>query len=191
MMRDAVAALIAERGLGGFTVGDLMERADLSRSTFYGHYSDLDCLLLQLKQEIIDDIAAVKPEIMAISLRQVMAFERTGQPPAVTIRLFDLLREHGSLLAVLLGPDGDARFQAELRDEVCADLIRSVLHSKYTREPSPLVEYYISYYASALLGLMQRWLLTGMAEDSDSMARTMLSIMFLKPGDSIRLKGGR
>ena len=189
MMREALASLIAERGLGNFTVGDLMERADLNRSTFYGHYSDLDELLLKLKQEVIADIEAVKPEILAITLRQVMAFERSGQPPEVTIRLFDILREHGNLLRVLLGPQGDAGFQAQLRDEVCADLIRSVLHAKYTEQPSLLVEYYISYYSSALLGLMQRWLAGGMAEDSYSMGRIMLSIMFLRPGDPIRLKG--
>jgi AcrR family transcriptional regulator len=191
MMREAMATLIAERGLGNFTVGDLMDRADLNRSTFYGHYSDLDCLLLQLKQEVICDIEAIKPEILAISLVEMLAFEHSGRPPAVTIRLFDVLREHGNLLRVLLSPQGDAGFQAQLRDEVCADLIRSVLHAKYTERPSRLVEYYISYYASALLGLMQRWLTDGMAEASLSMGRIMLSIMFLKPGYTIKLKGGR
>ncbi|MCL2883725.1 MAG: TetR family transcriptional regulator C-terminal domain-containing protein, partial [Coriobacteriia bacterium] len=59
----------------------------------------------------------------------------------------------------------------------------------YTRDPSPLTEYYIAYYAAALLGLIQHWLERGMPEDSHTMARIMLSIMFLKPGDPIKLQG--
>jgi len=191
MMREAMAGLVSERGLGNFTVSELMERADLNRSTFYGHYTDLESLLAQLEQEVIDDIDSLRPQILAIPLAEVVAFETTGRPLEVTVRLFDALREHGSLLAALLGERGDAGFQARLRDEVCADLIRSVLHAKYTDRPSPLVEYYISYYASALLGLMQRWLALGMPESSREMGRIMLSVMFLKPGDPIRLKGGR
>jgi AcrR family transcriptional regulator len=189
MMREALASLIAERGLGNFTVSDLMDKADLNRSTFYGHYSDLDDLLAELKQEIVNDLAAIKPRLLNVSLPEVLAFERSGRPPKVTIEVFDTLREHGKLLAVLLGPHGDSQFQAQLRDVVCTDMVRSVLHDKYTREPNALVEYYISYYASALLGLIQRWLEKGMVEDSPTMGRIMLSIMFLKPGDSIKLKG--
>ena len=189
MMRQAVADLISERGLGNFTVSDLTDKADLNRSTFYGHYSDLDNMILQLKQEIVDDLSNLRPLIVSLSFQDVLAFELAGEPPAVTILLFDILREHGQLLCGLLCANGDAQFQAELRDEVCADLIRTILDKKYTQNPSALVEYYIRYYSSALLGLIQRWLETGMIEDSQQMARVMLSIMFLRPGDSIKLKG--
>ena len=191
MMREAVAGLIAERGLGNFTVGDLMEKADLNRSTFYGHYSDLDDLILQLKQEIINDLDCLKPLIVAVSFQDILAFEVAGTPPAVTVVLFDTLREHGQLLCALLCPNGDAQFQADLRDNVCAGLIRSILSEKYTKKPSALVEYYIRYYSSALLGLIQRWFEYGMVENSHEMARILLSVMFLRPGDSIKLKGER
>jgi len=189
MMREAFSTLVTERGLGGFTVGDLMERADLNRSTFYAHYSDLDTLLQNFEQEISDELEALKPRLLAVTLREMLAFERSGQPPKVTIELFEMLREHGSLLRVLLSPQGDAHFQAQLRDVVCVDMIRSVLHDKYTKDENALVDYYVSYYSAALLGLIQHWLANGMQEDSHQMARIMLSIMFLKPGDPIRLKG--
>ncbi|MCL2632604.1 MAG: TetR/AcrR family transcriptional regulator [Coriobacteriia bacterium] len=191
MMREAVADLISEQGLGNFTVADLMQKADLNRSTFYSHYSDLDDLMLTLKQEIRDDLDSIRPHILSVTLKDVLAFELAGTPPSVTILLFDTLREHGHLLRVLLCPNGDAQFQAELRDEFCADVIRSILHEKYTRNPNALVDYYVSYYSSAMHGLIRRWLEGGMQEDSHEMARIMLSIMFLKPGDSIKLKGAR
>jgi len=189
MIRDAYAQLVEERGLNSFTVSDLMDRADLNRSTFYSHFADLNSLLMHFEQEIIDELTAIKPRILAVSLDELLAFSLTGQPPTVTIYVFDTLREHGSLLRVLLGEHGDIGFHTQLRDTVCTDLVRSVLAEKYTKSPSALVEYYIAYYASALLGLIQRWLKEGMIEDSETIARIMLSVMFLKPGDSILLLG--
>jgi len=190
MLREACAELIAERGLDGFSVGELTERADLNRGTFYAHYKDLPDMLASLEAEIIDSLASLRPKLQAVPLGELLAFPRKGQPPAVTVELFDILRQHGALLRVLLSPTGDAGFQARLRDRLCTDLIRSVLHDKYTRQPNALTNYYIAYYAAALLGLIWRWLDGGMAEDSQQMARIMLSIMFLKPGDPIELKGG-
>jgi hypothetical protein len=64
-----------------------------------------------------------------------------------------------------------------------------VLHEKYTKTANQLVNYYVSYYSSALFGLMQSWFEGGMIEDSPTIAHIMLSVMFLKPGDPIRLVG--
>jgi AcrR family transcriptional regulator len=191
MLRDAFTQLIEERGLDGFSVGELTDRADINRGTFYAHYRDMTELLGIYEDEIITGLASLKPQIKAVTIRDLLLFTRRGTLPPVTIELFDLLREHGPLLRVLLSPSGDAAFQARLKDRLCANLVRSVLRSKYTSNPKPLTEYYIAYYASAMLGLIQRWLEYNMAEDSETMAHIMLTIMMLKPGDPIELKGVR
>jgi AcrR family transcriptional regulator len=189
MLREAFAQLIAERGLDGFSVGELTARADINRGTFYAHYRDMTDLLRRFEDEIIADLHALKPQIQTVTLRELLTFNRKGIPPRVTIELFDVLREHGHLLRVLLSPSGDAAFQARLRDRTCTDFVRSVLHSRYLKNPQPLTEYYIAYYASATLGLIQRWLERDMPEGSEEMARILLSVMMLRPGDSIELKG--
>jgi AcrR family transcriptional regulator len=189
MLREAFAQLIEERGFDGFSVGYLTSRADINRCTFYAHYRDMTDLLTTFEEEIITDLASLKPKLKAVTIKDLLLFTREGTPPPVTIELFDLLREHGHLLRVLLSPSGDAAFQARLRDRLCEDLVRSVLHSKYTANPKPLTEYYIAYYASATLGLIQRWLQGGLTESSDEMARILLSVMMLRPGDHIELMG--
>jgi AcrR family transcriptional regulator len=191
MLRQAYTALIEERGLDGFSIGDLTERADLNRGTFYAHYKDMDDLHRSFEQEIIDSLANLKPRLQAVPLTELVAFSRKGVPPRVCIEIFDVLHDHAPLLRLLLSPRGDAAFQARLRDQLCTDLVRSVLHEKYTRNPEPLTEYYIAYYASALVGLIWHWLKRDTPESSDEMAGIMLSIMFLKPGDPIELKGAR
>ena len=191
LLREAFAELLEERGFDGFSVGDLAERADINRATFYAHYRDMGDMLAVFEEEILSSLLSLKPKIQAVSLAELFEFTQTGTPPHVTIEVFDLLREHGSLLRVLLSPKGDAVFHAHMRDRLCSDLVRSVLNSKYTENPSALTEYYISYYASATVGLIHHWLDRGMIESSQEMARIMLSIMMLKPGEPIEFKGVR
>ena len=188
LLGEAFAQLLEERGLDGFSVGDLTERADINRATFYSHYRDMDDLLRFFEEEIITSLMALKPKIQSVGLAELLNFNLTGTPPPVTVELFDQLRKRGTLLRVLLSSKGDPVFQARLRDRLCSDLVQSVLHRKYTTNPTPLTEYYISYYASAMLGLIQHWLDRNMTESSEEMARVMLSIMMLKPGDPIELR---
>ena len=44
-LRNALVALIIERGWDGFSVQELCERADVGRSTFYMHYADKEEVL--------------------------------------------------------------------------------------------------------------------------------------------------
>ncbi len=44
-LRDALLDLMAERGYDAVTVQDIIDRADVGRSTFYNHYTDKDQLL--------------------------------------------------------------------------------------------------------------------------------------------------
>ncbi len=53
--------------------------------------------------------------------------------------------------------------------------------------PMPFVSYYISFYASAYLGVITHWIEMGMKEDSQTMALIAMRLLFIKPGEPIRL----
>lgn len=57
---DAFARLTRERDYGAFTVGEMLERANVGRSTFYAHYRGKDDVLLQafgmFHEWIADDV---------------------------------------------------------------------------------------------------------------------------------------
>jgi AcrR family transcriptional regulator len=46
LLHQALIELILEKGYGRITVQDILDRADVGRSTFYSHYRDKDTLLL-------------------------------------------------------------------------------------------------------------------------------------------------
>ena len=54
---DALIALMQEKAFDTITVQDVLERAHVSRSTFYAHYSDKDDLLMSDAEEFFEAIS--------------------------------------------------------------------------------------------------------------------------------------
>lgn len=57
-LKDALTDLILERGYEAVTVQDIIDRADIGRSTFYAHFIDKDDLLMA----ILSDLQARGPD---------------------------------------------------------------------------------------------------------------------------------
>lgn len=186
-LRSALISLMETKGFEAITVNDLCSAANLNRGTFYNHFSDKEDLLATLEDEVMDDISRIQSEMGTLAVRDVMAYCVAKKPLPFLITLFDYLREQGDFFHAVLGPGGDSRFGSRLRDSVCTNLIQGVLHEKYRNDPDPFVGYYLSFYASAYLGVITRWIETGMKEDSEQMARIAMRLLFIKPGEPIRL----
>lgn len=56
MIKHAVAKLIQEKELSKITVTDVIQTADISRGTFYAHYTDIYAVLEQIENEELDNL---------------------------------------------------------------------------------------------------------------------------------------
>lgn len=186
-LRGALIALMEERGFDGFTVNDLCEQADLNRGTFYNHFRDKDDLLAQLEAEVMDDLERFQAQMQDLTVPYLWAHKTKKRPLPFLVELFDYLREQGAFLHAVLGPGGDVGFGPRLRDSICTNLVQSILHERYRNDPSPFVGYYVAFFASAYLGVIERWIETGMRESSEEMALVAMRLFFIKPGESIKL----
>lgn len=54
MIREAFLDLLDEKEFGKITVTDIVNRADLNRSTFYAHYPDVQGVVEEIQDEIIN-----------------------------------------------------------------------------------------------------------------------------------------
>ena len=70
---------------------------------------------------------------------------------------------------------------------MCDNFILSLLHARYRADRTAFVDYYVAFYANAYLGVICRWIETGMEESSEEMARIAVRLLFIKPGESIKL----
>lgn len=186
-LRDALICLMDARGLDDITVNDLCTRADLNRGTFYNHFHDKEHLLATFEDEVMRDLEHIQAQMQDMTVRKLLTYRARRKPLPFLVELFDYLREQGAFLHAVLGPGGDVRFAPRLRDSICTNLIQSILHERYRSNPSPFVGYYVAFYAAAYLGVIQRWIDTGMQEGSEEMALVAMKLFFIKPGDTIKL----
>ena len=182
-LRDALIKLMEERGFEGFSVNDLCARADLNRGTFYNHFSDKESLLAALEDEIMADLERFQGQMAELTVHSLMTYRARKKPLPFLVELFEYLREQGDFLHAVLGPGGDVRFGPRLRDSICTNLVQSILHERYRNDPSPFVGYYVAFFASAYLGVIERWIETGMQESSEEMALIAMRLFFIKPGE--------
>lgn len=61
MLGEALVTLIREKDYSTITVGDIVERADVGRSTFYAHYEDKDSLLVAQMERVIEFLSQHVP----------------------------------------------------------------------------------------------------------------------------------
>jgi AcrR family transcriptional regulator len=110
LLREALIALIEERGFDALTIGELTERALVSRAAFYRNYQD--------KYDLVDQIFA---EAMSALLAAVSDLGR-DHPAEIWVTFFEHIAEYERLYRALLGKNGSPWFVRKMRGAL-ADLI--------------------------------------------------------------------
>jgi AcrR family transcriptional regulator len=62
LLGDALVELMLEKHFESITVQDILDRADVGRSTFYAHYTDKEGLLLSQIEQVIREMEAYATE---------------------------------------------------------------------------------------------------------------------------------
>jgi AcrR family transcriptional regulator len=144
-LQDALVALVVERGYDRITVQDLLDRADVGRSTFYAHFRDKDALFQSCFDDLRDDLQ-----------RQLGGTDPHGPPagptPSVGV-IFDHAHRHRQVYRAVCGRPGGTMVTRHLHRLIC-DLVRGHLGAVGTGLPVDVVA---EYHAGALLAVLVWW----------------------------------
>jgi AcrR family transcriptional regulator len=147
-LSEALVALILEKRFDAITVQNVIDRADVSRSTFYAHFRDKEDLFLSGWERVLEGFA-----------RQV-AWEQVGAAHFVPVKeLFQHLREfHHFYLALVRSRKTDLIYQTGL--VYLSKYVEESLTAWLAGKPRPLVPIPVlsNYLASEMLGLLRWWL---------------------------------
>src|SRR6266700_5590908 len=159
LLRTALMDLIKERDFDELTVGEIAERAMVSRAGFYRYYQDKYDLVEQLFEEAVQ---AMMNEV-GEEAHTVRSSEETPTVPEAWVKFFKHLAQYQRLYRVLLGRASGAWFVAKMRMALTEVLSRRV------QQPSSCVQHgkqvAIAYdrlapelSASLLIEIITRWL---------------------------------
>ena len=182
-LRDALAGeTLACGDLSQVTVTSVAKRADITRRTFYSHYRDIPEFVATIEQEALSELIPFAQRISAVTLDELEAAIHVFAPCPHSEELLAYIRENGELFSALLGEGGDPAFVEKL-----SQMVRSVVEARaldgFEAEMMAGFDYYLTFVISAEVGVLVRWLTTGMRESDGMMARIMTALLFVRPGD--------
>jgi AcrR family transcriptional regulator len=103
LLREALIALIEERGFEALTIGELTERAMVSRAAFYRNYQDKYDLVEQIFEEAMSALLSAVGEL--------------GQehPAEAWVKFFEHIAQYERFYRALLGRKGSPWFARKMR----------------------------------------------------------------------------
>ena len=170
-MHEALMALIVEKGYEAITVQDILDRADVGRSTFYAHYRDKDELLLSSFEHL--------RTLFEQQQQALFDSRRTGREPEVNfiLELFRHAAEHHQLYKAIAGRQSGEMILKYLRSYLYTMLIGPLTEITRNKKSPPVpMEITTHHLVNSLLSLMTWWLDNNMpysAERMDEIFRTL------------------
>lgn len=182
-LREALAAEIVATGdLSQVTVTAVADRAGVTRRTFYSHYRDIPNLVSHTETEALADLRTLAREIAQVKLTDLEEAIHKFEPCPRSMEVLTYFQDEGAHLVPLLGEGGDPAFAEKIKD-----MVREVVMERALHGFSPLAlhvfDYYLTFVIAAEVGVLVRWLTTGMVESPEIMSRMMTALMFVRPGD--------
>jgi AcrR family transcriptional regulator len=149
-LKEGLTDLILEKGYEAVTVQDIIDRADVGRSTFYAHFTDKEDLLMA----ILSDLQVPGPEISS----------RKADDPAFgwTLELFihfgSARRLFKALASSQSGPPGQREMTSWLEELAEAELARL----RAPRQLDPVQrETVVRFLVGTFMGFMVWWMRDG------------------------------
>ncbi len=164
LMQEALMALIVEKGYESVTVQDILNRADVGRSTFYAHYRDKDELLLSGFEHLRTLFEQQQQSLLAVKQGS------NGPEFNMILELFRHTGQHHKLYKAIAGKQSGEMILKYLHRYLYDMLI--VPHTalmKNKKNPPVPIEITTHWIVSSLLSLMVWWLDNNMPYSAEKM----------------------
>lgn len=183
-LRNAMMALILEKGYNAVTVEDITTRADLGRTTFYLHYRDKEELLIESMEAIAEDL---KSQVERIAGENPGDSLMNSNPVALVFRHVD---ENRDLYRIILKGEGSNKVASRIRDiiEQAATEFFFRHMSSFVSEPPDVPKGLVAaYFASSMLGFITMLLEKDMPYRGDEAADLFMILFFRGAGRVLNL----
>lgn len=181
LLRDALLTLVHEKGYDRVTVQDIIDRADVGRSTFYAHYRDKDDLLMSG----FDEVRSAFEE--GDGHGEVSPTPTTESERLPSLAFFEHADASRSVYRALVGRRG-VELVKDYVHRSLSDLLRTHLRARAgERKLAIPLEATVQFAASTLLGLAIWWIESDAPQTAEEMDEIFLRLA--EPGIRAALSG--
>lgn len=162
-LRNALFALILEKGYEAVTIEDITRRADVGRTTFYLHFKDKEDLLIESLDATIDDFIQRVSSLPISAWAQSLEYNgESGAQRSPVLLVFEHAAENANLYRVMLRGEGVSRAQNQVR-AVIANAVGEFIRQWVEKDHlvihlSVPMDFFANYFAGSLMGILTWWL---------------------------------
>ena len=164
---EAFTQLLAEKKAGQITVGEIIDRADVGRATFYAHFETKDFLLKELCGELFGHIFDSMGDK---SGRHKYIFD-CDAPNSVFLHLFYHLQKNDHSILQLLAGQNNEPFLRYFKE----GLVKLVDSRVRVEEKGLPREFLVNHIASSFVETVKWWIDHGMEQPPEEITLWFLS----------------
>ena len=170
---EALISLLYEKSFSKITVGDIIERADIGRATFYAHFETKDFLLKELCDELFCHIF----DCMQTKETEHKHIFECEAPDSVFLHLLVHLKKNDNHILELLLSDNDALFLDYFKKGL-KDIIRSSEFAlKKSKEENLPEDFVVNYIAVVFVETVRWWTSGKMKETPEEIYNYFISLI--------------
>ncbi|WP_062047713.1 TetR/AcrR family transcriptional regulator [Bacillus sp. JCM 19034] len=160
VLKNSLIELLQNKPINAISVKEICQLADINRSTFYAHYTDLYDLLQQIEEEIIQDID---------NTLSTFTYDDKDNSLKVTIKLLEYIAANKDSCQTLFSENGSTTFQKKVI--LLAQDCTIGQWFSYNKIAPHIAEYISLFLVNGSICTIQQWLKNGMDQTPEEMAK--------------------
>lgn len=184
LLQKTMIELIHEHGYAAITIQDIVDRANIGRTTFYLHYTSKDDLFMGCHEAIVSDFHL--GPVHLLSREELLSSEA----PLGMISAFRHLEEARTLMYPIFHGKDSLLILQRIRDQSAQD-IEASLRAAFAEADSTIpLDVLANYLARARIALVQWWLEKRQPHTLENMAQMFHRLQRAAICDAFGLRAG-
>lgn len=182
-------SLVSAKGLTHLTVKEIIETAQINRSTFYSYYLDKFDLLEKLETEILSDLRTLIDANLADTM-QFQELDQNFQIYPVVQEIINYIAKNFDLVKTLLGPNGDPSFEVQAKQLISTVIDADLHHRKGTNQMTSAIPQHFAHelIVSQLFDIISIWLAEEHPTAPEEIATIIQKTRYLSPYDILDIE---
>ena len=173
---NAFTELLSKKHYSQITVGEIIEKADVGRATFYAHFETKDFLLKELCEELFCHVFDATEE-GGEKHRHIFSCDA---PSSIVLHLLEHLQRNDNRILDLLACENNELFLRYFKKNLI-DLIKKRLHLFCDEKPSSLPDdYWINHISVTFVEIIRWWVSRGKRETPQTLADYFYTAIYRK-----------
>jgi len=144
-LREGLAELLMEKDIQHITVRELVDKADVHRSTFYANYKDIYDLYKQMEDLVIEEVS------------EILSMEYDLDTKVFFGVLFRYMADNKKVCCLILGEHGNGAFFKRIANLIKASCVACWCREFNLAEAVEGMEPYAHFFLSGSLGVVGEW----------------------------------